>query len=1348
MIELMKTEGASYTFHKQNRSRFAFGLALFVCVSLSTLGGEDKKDKEDPEAFLKSVTLVKGLEAHLFSDKQIVNPTAFCFDDKNRLYVAETMRFRVGGGIDNRAVMFLYFDDIKGTTLAERTALYEKYKDKFPKEYFTKYSERISVLEDTTGSGRADKATVFAEGFNNPLDGPASGIAYRDGKIHLACVPSIWELPDANGDLVADKKEVFFEGFGIRVSISGHDCHGIIWGLDGKLYWSMGDRGYNVKSREGQHYISPGSGGVFRCNADGSDLELYYSGLRNPEELAFNEWGDLFTVDNNADIGDSSRLVYILEGGSNGWDMGWQMLGYGNFAQFAGLGGRQPNPWMLEGLWKTRFDDQPTWILPPIGHITNGPCGFAYNPGCVALNESYSQHFFVADYTAGANSGVHAFKAEEDGAGFKLTHAHKFVWGVTATDVAFGYDGKMYIGDYMGGWHEAIRSKGRIVTVQDNEELKKPAIGELKKIFANGFNKRSIAELAELLKHNDMRVRTRAQWELATRGKDGLKALVAATNSDNVLTRVHGIWGLSQIGKQEPTAISTLITLLGDKEAHVREQAAKRLGDLKCIEAGDKLVPLLKDSSLRVRSFAAITLGKIKHRAAVPALVELIRENDDKDPYLRHTGIVGLAGCGEVAALQPYITDSSRALRLAVLLAYRRLKDPAIAAFLKDSDPLVYAEAIRAIYDLPIAGAMPQLAAELKRHFDPEKSPAKGKMTQLLYLRILNANGRYGAPENAALLAEFAAKANAPEDMRIAALAQLEKWEMPTEVDPIVGQYRPIARRDKALIREAMKSAIEHILANGKDALLVKAATIAASVGISLPEKMLWANLENVQALEALRIESLRQLVEKKDEKLKGSIEKLLNDANENVRIAALDALIQLDPARGIKSAEEILNGKALVKDAVQVVIDRSDKGWNDLKMKGPSKDDYADISSSKGALFSFVKTFAKPHEKAGAYGEHLPRLNDGLAAENNDDLEHNSWLDGGESRIVVDLQKAIEISRINTFSWHRDTRAPQKFFLWGSTNEKPDTGIKDPASKGWTRIATVDTTSLKDGGKHGSSIFNEAGIVGTYRWLMWQNPHRSTGTFFSEIDVYEKGQVLPPLDSAPPDQRIKQQVLLSLGKTNDPSAATMIDSWMERMNKGEVPANLQLDLIEAAATRTEDSVKGKLAKYQKALNQDDKLAPFRITLEGGDPVKGREVFEVSGAQCMRCHKVGEERGGDAGPNLAGVGKRLVREKLLESLIDPNAVVVPGYGIGTFKMNDGTLVTGSVFGENDKELTLKLADGNVQTIKVADIKKRIPPTSPMPAMETVLKPREIRDIISYLATLQTELAPKLEPGGH
>jgi len=1325
---------------------------LALCAAFAVAGDakkeeskkDEKKEEKKDEGEVKGLTLVKGIEAHLWADeKQLANPTAICFDDQNRLYVAETMRFRVGGGIDNRAAMFLYFDDIKSTQVSDRTALYAKYKDRFAKDYFTKYAERVSVLEDTSGKGKCDKTTIFADGFNDPLDGPAAGISWRDGKIQLACIPNIWELPDANGDLVADKKDILFTGFGVRVSISGHDLHGLIWGPDGKLYWSHGDRGFNVKSREGEQFVSPGAGGVMRCNADGSQLELIYHGLRNPEELAFDEFGNLFTCDNNADIGDASRLVYILEGGSNGWSMGCQMLSYGKFAEYAGLPGRQPNPWMVEGLWKKRFEDQPYWTLPPVDLITNGPCGLAYNPG-TGLNESYKNHFFVVDYTAGSNSGVHAFKAEEDGAGFKMTHAHHFVWGIPATDVAFGYDGKVYITDYMGGWNETVRSKGRVITVQDNDELKKPVIAEIKKLFADGFKQRSVEELTGLLKHVDMRVRTRAQWELAAHGADGFKALsAAASSSDNLLARVHGVWGLGQMAKAEPKATDVLISLLGDKEPRVREQAAKTLGDRigdKSISAtaemGAKFVPLLKDESARVRCFAAITLGKMHHKAALPALVEMIKENDEKDVYLRHAGMMGLSGCADAAALQPLITDSSRALRIAVLLSLRRLNDPSVAAFLNDADPHIYMETVRAIYDTPIIAAMPRLCADLKRHMDTASEPAQGKMSQLTYLRLLNANARYGTPENAAFLAEFAAKSNAPEEFRIAALGMLEKWEQPTDVDPIMGQYRPVARRDKALIRETMKSALQNILENGKDTLLAKASMLAASVGLALPEKMLWTNLEDGKAVEALRVECLRQLTDKKDPKLNSVIPKLLTDGNEGVRLAALDAFIQLDPAAGIASAREILNGKPKVPDSLQIVTDKTDKDWNELKMRGPSKNDYADASSGKGAVFSFAKNLGKPHEKAGAKGDELPRLNDGLAAQNEDDLDHNVWLEGGEYHILLDLKKPVEIAMVNTYSWHANNRAPQKFTLWGATTEKPETGAKDPGGKGWTKIASVDTSNLHDGGKHGSAIFNPSGL-GTFRWLMWQCPQKMNATFFTEMDVYEKGQPLPEIGGGSGDQRLKQQSLLSLGKTKDPAAGAEIDAWMARLAKNDVPPALQLDLLEAAALRSEDGIKTKLAAYQGSLKKDDKLAPFQTTLMGGDVAKGRDIFEFHAAQCMKCHRAGDIGSGEAGPNLAGVGKRLTRDKILESLIDPSAVIVPGFAVGTFKLNDGRLITGSIFGENEKEVTVKQQDGSIVTIPVGDIKKRVPPTSPMPPMDNVLKPREIRDLIAWLATLET-----------
>ncbi len=472
--------------------------------------------------------------------KQVINPVALSFDDANRLYVCETFRFRVGGGLDIREHMFMYFEDTLSQSPADRLALYTKYKDKFKPGYFTAGKEKILILEDTQGKGKADKTTVFAEGFNEPLDGPGVGIAWNDGKLYFACIPKIWELTGANGTGAAEKINPLVDGFGVRAGISGHDLHGTIIGPDGKLYWSMGDRGYNLTTKEGQKLVNPHSGGVFRCNLDGSGLEQYFYGLRNPQELAFDEFGNLFTCDNNADIGDASRLTYVLEGGTSGWQMGWQELGLSDFAKHAGLGGKRPDPWLEEGMWKMRSASQTTSLLPPVGLITSGPCGVAYNPG-TGLPEKFAHNLFICDYTAGGNSGVHSCFAEESGAGFVMKNAEKFVWGLTATDIAFGYDGRAYVCDYGGGW--SLPGKGSIVAVFDPESRKNPIVEEVRKLFANGMGKLETKELKELLKHVDMRVRQRAQFELAKRGKDGLAALSdAAKTPGHTLSRVA--WNL------------------------------------------------------------------------------------------------------------------------------------------------------------------------------------------------------------------------------------------------------------------------------------------------------------------------------------------------------------------------------------------------------------------------------------------------------------------------------------------------------------------------------------------------------------------------------------------------------------------------------------------------------------------------------------------------------------------------------------------------------------------------------------------------------------------------------------
>lgn len=194
----------------------------------------------------------------------------------------------------------------------------------------------------------------------------------------------------------------------------------------------------------------------------------------------------------------------------------------------------------------------------------------------------------------------------------------------------------------------------------------------------------------------------------------------------------------------------------------------------------------------------------------------------------------------------------------------------------------------------------------------------------------------------------------------------------------------------------------------------------------------------------------------------------------------------------------------------------RSGEEWDALDMSGPSATDYADVGSGHGVVFRAVVRqggpFAVPHGNAGAQGLALPRLNDGLAQDNHDDLDRSVFFEGDRGRIHCDLQKAIAIGRVSTFSWHRAERAAQRYTLWGSAADTvPTTDGDDPAKDGWTRIADVDTSGLGAGGKHAVRIQQSGGAaLGTFRHLLFDVRRARGGTFFGEIDVVEQGAEAP----------------------------------------------------------------------------------------------------------------------------------------------------------------------------------------------------------------------------------------------
>ena len=279
---------------------------------------------------------------------------------------------------------------------------------------------------------------------------------------------------------------------------------------------------------------------MFRSNPDGTELELVHRGLRNPQELVFDEHGNLFTGDNDSDQADMERLVYLVEGGDSGWRVGYQHNPMGR-------GG----PWLRDGLWKPRFEGRPAYLLPPVCNIEDGPSGLTYYPG-TGLTPEYRGHFFITHFKGSiARSGIQTYTLKAQGASFVPTSSQQFIGGVLPTDVTFGPDGVLYLADWVDGWPKS--NKGRIygITPVNPDPAQVKLSAEVAGLLAGGVKQASNQELmSRLLSHPDRRVRLEAQFEMLARDNGGhFSKAVTGAQGVNALGRLHAVWGLTQFGR-------------------------------------------------------------------------------------------------------------------------------------------------------------------------------------------------------------------------------------------------------------------------------------------------------------------------------------------------------------------------------------------------------------------------------------------------------------------------------------------------------------------------------------------------------------------------------------------------------------------------------------------------------------------------------------------------------------------------------------------------------------------------------------------------------------------------------
>ena len=867
-------------------------------------------------ALLASAAFVFGAEVKPFKwsgDLNVPDPTSVTFDEAGNAYVASTTR-RKAGDLDIREHRLWIPDDVGLTSPADKLAFYQRelapgkmksgrgslkdhnkdgsvdWKD------LTFHQERIYKLTDTDRDGVADKITIFAEGFNSPVSGIAAGVLYFDGWVYLTAIPDVWRLKDTDGDGVADLKEVIATGFGGHIAYAGHDMHGLRLGPDGRIYWTVGDKGANVISKEGRRFAYPHEGCVLRCEPDGSGFEVFAHGIRNTQEIAFDTFGNVIGVDNDGDQPkERERLMYLLEGSDSGWR---------NQHQYQTTESR----WMKENMWMPAgAADQPLSITPPIANYSDGPAGFLFEPGH-ALDGDLRGHFILDQFPKGK---MDAFTLVSERDTFRQENLRVINDGLMGIGMSWAPDGRAYFADWIGGY--PLDGKGAIWRVDVAPNIDKTSEAVLSKPFSAEIPKE---ELLGLLGHRDQRVRVNASIRLHRLGAwSEMLALALKTDSPR-FARIHAIWGYGmgvRLGKVADASAS--LALLDDADSEIRVQAMKILSEAKTSQVlTDKVASQLSQNDFRVRTQAGITLAKIRGKVPFTSLVR-DAEADLRLPWLRHGLVSGLAGTQSSEDLLAFAQSKSGAEAVFATLALVRQKSPLVSKLLAHANPEVVTEAARAIHD---DEGIPAAQQALAATFGQPNLPFHAAR------RALNANLRQG--DEAALQRVLNWTIAQPEGvpLRLEALNTLLAFDQPPVLDSVDGTARKYQPRELARLAALIRAKQDDLLKLQRPEERAPALSLLVKYEAALPFPVLQALAEDLKASPGVRLQTLRLLGRLQEENV-AVTRTLRNAAGEGnpseVRIEALSQLFKRDSVAALEVARLIIASKVAKTPEKQAVV-------------------------------------------------------------------------------------------------------------------------------------------------------------------------------------------------------------------------------------------------------------------------------------------------------------------------------------------------------------------------------------------------------------------------------------------
>ncbi len=562
-------------------------LSLAACQSDSPEGSSidfaslPEIEKRNVKSAPASFKLHSGVDIQTFAhEPMLINPTNIDIDARGRVWVCEAQNYR-------------------------------GFRNDHPQR---PEGDRILILEDTDHDGIADHQKVFYQGTDVNA---ALGIAKLGDKVYVAASPSMLVFTDTDGDDVPEKKDTLFTG------LSGvdhdHGVHAVVFGPEGKLYFNFGNAGERLRLKSGElaktrqgEPVEMGKtfrqGMVFRCNPDGSDIEILGNNFRNNYELAVDPYGALWQSDNDDDGNRGTRINFVMEFGN-----------YGFRDQVTGAAWRTPRIGMHEDIPKRHWHLNDPGVVPNLLQTGAGsPTGILVYEGD-QLPLAFRHQMLHCE--PGKNV-VRSYPVKSNGAGYSaeiLPLVESIDDWFRPSDVCVAPDGSVMIADWydagVGGHLMADIDRGRIYRVHAEGEARyAPRTADLSSVkkavlhlnhpnqesrylafsSVTGAGKAGIDALQDLInKTTDRRLQARAYWCLATMSDDAKTIALQAISEEDANLQMTGL----RIARQFLTPVDLLAVnakVLSSTNAQVLREAAVSLRFIGGAEADAQWVSLAK----------------------------------------------------------------------------------------------------------------------------------------------------------------------------------------------------------------------------------------------------------------------------------------------------------------------------------------------------------------------------------------------------------------------------------------------------------------------------------------------------------------------------------------------------------------------------------------------------------------------------------------------------------------------------------------------------------------------------------------------------------------------------------